>query len=178
MCAQSCLPLCIPRDCSPPGSSVLRLLQARILEWVAMSSSRGSSEPRESDPCLWHLLYWQVNSLPLAPPGKPSNLILEGAGRGSEDLSLCLPLCPHLLLPALGWSGKPVFTPLPCMYHWDLSNPKLFGPGTRLLISLFSEEIKRKCKSYFSTKWVKMFRCQKLNTNSLFSPCSNTPFTA
>ena len=138
----------------------------------------GSSQPRESDPCLWHLLHWQVNSLALAPPGKPSNLILDGAGRGSEDLSLCLPLCPRLPLPTLGWSGRPVFTPLLCMYHWDLSNPKLFGPGTRLLISLFSEEIKRKCKSYFSTKWVKMFRCQKLNTNSLFSPCSNTPFTA
>ena len=35
-----------PHDCSPPGSSVHGILQARILEWVAMPSSRGSSQPR------------------------------------------------------------------------------------------------------------------------------------
>ena len=39
--------LCDPMDCSPPGSSVHGLLQARILEWVAMSSSRGSSRSRD-----------------------------------------------------------------------------------------------------------------------------------
>ena len=37
---QSCLTLCDPMDCSPPGSSIHRVLQARILEWVAMPSSR------------------------------------------------------------------------------------------------------------------------------------------
>ena len=44
---QSCLTLCNPMDCSPPGSSVQGILQARILEQVAMPSSRGSSQPRE-----------------------------------------------------------------------------------------------------------------------------------
>ena len=44
---QSCPTLCNPMDCSPPGSSVHRILQARILEWVAMLSSRGSSRPRD-----------------------------------------------------------------------------------------------------------------------------------
>ena len=39
---QSCLNLCNPMACSPPGSSVHGILQARILEWVAMPSSRGS----------------------------------------------------------------------------------------------------------------------------------------
>ena len=38
--AQSCLTLCDPMDCNPPGSSVHGLLQARILEWVAISFSR------------------------------------------------------------------------------------------------------------------------------------------
>ena len=38
---QSCLTLCKPTDCSPPGPSVQGILQARILEWVAMPSSRG-----------------------------------------------------------------------------------------------------------------------------------------
>ena len=45
--AQSCLTLCDPMDCSPPGSSVHGISQARILEWVTISSSRGSSQPRE-----------------------------------------------------------------------------------------------------------------------------------
>ena len=41
--SQSCLTLCNPIDCSLPGSSVQRILQARILEWVAIFISRGSS---------------------------------------------------------------------------------------------------------------------------------------
>ena len=43
----SCLTLCNPMDCSPPGSSVHGILQARILEWVASSFSRGASWPRD-----------------------------------------------------------------------------------------------------------------------------------
>ena len=45
--AQSCPILCDPMDCSPPGSSVRGILQERILEWVAVPSSRGSSRPRD-----------------------------------------------------------------------------------------------------------------------------------
>ena len=44
---QSCLILCNPMDCSPPGSSVHGISQARILVWVAISFSRGSSWPRD-----------------------------------------------------------------------------------------------------------------------------------
>ena len=44
---QSCPTLCDPMDCSPPGSSVHGLLQARILGWVAIPSSRASSWPRD-----------------------------------------------------------------------------------------------------------------------------------
>ena len=44
---QSCLTLCDPMVCSPPGFSVHEILQATILEWVAMPSSRGSSQPRD-----------------------------------------------------------------------------------------------------------------------------------
>ena len=44
---QSCLTLCNPVDCSPPGSSIHGILQARVLEWVAISFSRGSSQPRD-----------------------------------------------------------------------------------------------------------------------------------
>ena len=48
----SCLTLCNPMDCGPPGSSAHGILQARILEWVAMPSSRGSS---------WHEDWTQVS---------------------------------------------------------------------------------------------------------------------
>ena len=44
---QSCPSLCYPMHCSPPGSSVHGISQARILEWVAISFSRGSSKPRD-----------------------------------------------------------------------------------------------------------------------------------
>ena len=45
--AQSCPTLCDPLDCSLPGSSVHGILQARIVEWVAISFCRGSSRPRD-----------------------------------------------------------------------------------------------------------------------------------
>ena len=44
---QSCPTLCNPMDCSPPGSSVHGILQARILEWVAVPSSKGSFQPKD-----------------------------------------------------------------------------------------------------------------------------------
>ena len=51
MCAllvtQSCLTFCDPQGCRLPGSSVYGIFQARILEWVATPSSRGSSQPRD-----------------------------------------------------------------------------------------------------------------------------------
>ena len=45
--AQSYPTLCDPLDCSPPGSSVHDIFQARMLEWVAISFSRVSSQPRD-----------------------------------------------------------------------------------------------------------------------------------
>ena len=42
-----CLTLCDPMDCSPPGCSLHGISQERLLEWVAISSSRGSSQPRD-----------------------------------------------------------------------------------------------------------------------------------
>ena len=67
---QLCLTLCDSMNCSPPGSSVYRILQARILEWVAMPSSIFLSQ--ESNQHFLCLLHWQVGSLPLVPPGKPT----------------------------------------------------------------------------------------------------------
>ena len=50
---QSCRTLCDPLDCNPPGFSVHGIFQPRILEWVPMPSSEGSSQPRGSNPCLY-----------------------------------------------------------------------------------------------------------------------------
>ena len=61
---------CNPIDCSPPGSSVHGILQARIQKWVAISSSRGSSRPGDRT-CVSYLLHWQAGSLLVAPYGKP-----------------------------------------------------------------------------------------------------------
>ena len=51
--AKSCLTLCDPMDCSLPGSSVHGILQKRILEWVAVPFSRGSSWPWDSTQVSW-----------------------------------------------------------------------------------------------------------------------------
>ena len=64
--------VCDPMDCSLPGSSLYGILQARILEWVAIPVSRGLPDPGMEHESL-HLLHWQAVSLPLLPPGKPPN---------------------------------------------------------------------------------------------------------
>ena len=66
---QLCLTFYDPMDCSLPVSSVHGILQASILEWVAMPSSKGSSQPR--DPSVSPVL--QEDSLPSEPPGRPSS---------------------------------------------------------------------------------------------------------
>ena len=62
----TCVRLCDPMDCSLPGSCVSGILQARILEWCVIPSSRGSSQPSDGT----RLLPWEEDFLPLAPPGK------------------------------------------------------------------------------------------------------------
>ena len=65
-------------DCSPPGSSVHGISQARILEWVAISFSRGSSQPRS--PALAGGFFTSD------PPGKSGDLNREGL-KGGERIS-------------------------------------------------------------------------------------------
>ena len=102
---QSYLTLCNPMDCSPSGSSVHGIFQARTLEQVAIPSSRGSSQPRNQTYVL-HLLHWQPGSLPLVPP------------------EICLYICPAtkwrrewqptpVLLPgkSLGWRNLVGYSP-------------------------------------------------------------------
>ena len=67
--AQSCPTLCNSMDCSPPGSSVHGILQAGIMEWVAIPFSKNLPNPgnKPRSPVL------QVDSLSSEPPGKPKN---------------------------------------------------------------------------------------------------------
>ena len=65
MGAQSCLTLCDPMDCSPPGFSVTGILQARILEWFTISCSRGSFwPPGDRDGTAW--TGWRQESKPVS----------------------------------------------------------------------------------------------------------------
>ena len=63
--AQSCPALCGPQDCRPPVSFVHGILQSRILEWVAIPFSRGSSRLMDQVSCI------VGRFLPSEPPGKP-----------------------------------------------------------------------------------------------------------
>ena len=74
---QSCPTLCNPMDCSPPGSSVHGILQARILESVAMPSSRGSPYPG-IEPASTATPALQAGSLPQSHWGSPP-LYISGA---------------------------------------------------------------------------------------------------
>ena len=102
VCAKSlqlCPTLCVPMDCSPPGSSVHGILQARILEWI------GSPYPLAEDlpdpgikPTSPASLILQANSLPLAPPGKPflpsESLIKFCLNLQPAQAEICFSLCP------------------------------------------------------------------------------------
>ena len=79
-----------PYGCSLPGSSVHRILQARLLEWVAISCFGGSSRPRDQTVCLLH---WQAGSLPLAPPRKPQQAHLS-AHKSGNGLNISKVTCP------------------------------------------------------------------------------------
>ena len=81
VCAQSCPTLCDPMDCSLPGSSDRGIFQARILEWIAVSFCRGSSQPRDQTciscigrQILYHRATGEATSLETASPLKRNKL--------------------------------------------------------------------------------------------------------
>ena len=95
---QCCPTLCNPMNCSPPGSSVRKIVQARILEWVAIPFSRGSSQHTDQtrSPAL------QVDSLSSEPPWKPHSVFYNSTKTSYEYLhvscSICAPILPFFLL--------------------------------------------------------------------------------
>ena len=81
---QSCLALCDPMDCSPPGSSVHGISQARILEWVAFPSPEDLPNPG-IEPASLTSPHWQGCSLPLEPPGEPFKRRRKCLAADSQD---------------------------------------------------------------------------------------------
>ena len=94
VCTQSCLTLCKPTDCTLPGSSVHGISQARIVEWVAISFSSRSSQPRD-----WTWVSLTATSLVAQTSGKVSVYragdpgSIPGSGRSPGDLIFLTSLC-------------------------------------------------------------------------------------
>jgi len=114
--------------CALPGSSVHGILQARILVWVAMPSSRGSSQPRDWIPSLMH---WQVGSLPLEPPGKPWAVSRSWKRQRIDDLLWPpegMQLCWHLGFSPIRFTSDFWFAKtqgnkfVSCLSHWVCGN--------------------------------------------------------
>ena len=133
---QSCPTLCHPMDCSPPGSCVHGILQARILEWLPCPPPGDFPNPEIEpaslmSPCM-SLMHWQVGFLPLAPPGKPLRkgllLLLLLLSRFSLVRLCATPYtAAHQALPSLGfsrkeyWSGLPFPSPMHESEKWKWS---------------------------------------------------------
>ena len=93
---QSCPTLCDPMDCSPPGSSVHGILQARILVWVAMPSSRGYFRPRYQT-CISCIFCIAGGFFSTEPPGKPCFIIC-----GHSCSSVGMNILKHKVLSRIG----------------------------------------------------------------------------
>ena len=149
--------LCYPMGWSPPGSSIHGILQAQILEWVAISFSRGIFPTQESNPGLLH---WQADSLLSEPPGKP------GAGQTSGHFSHLIYLihllhvnsyhCQHVPSRQEDWSlaqfqkvhwvsvsGQPLHTGEHRLEQWWLARGT---PWVQILKSSLCPKAKEECK--------------------------------
>ena len=86
LAVQSCPTLCNPVDCSPLVSSVLEILQVRILEWVTIPFSRGSSQPRDRT----QVSYIAGRFFTISATGKPWSSCtpsINEPGERKEDLT-------------------------------------------------------------------------------------------
>ena len=97
---QSWLTLCDPMDCSSTGSSVHGTFQARMLEWVAISFAKGSSQPRDRTPGLLHcrqILYWLSYRgslcIHICPSYRTSLPALSHLSRSSQSIKLSSLCC-------------------------------------------------------------------------------------
>ena len=100
---QSCPTLCSPMDCSLPGCSIHRILQARILEWVAKPFSRGSSWPRDQT----RISCTAGRFLTADPPGKPKiQILLPNKGINTLEVETDIISGCGVKAKALNWNQK------------------------------------------------------------------------
>ena len=97
---QLCLTLCDPMDCSLPGFSVRGILQARILKWIAMLYSRGSSRPRD-----WTCGSYITRRFFTFEPLPPGEVPLKTTA-AAKSLQSCPSLCDPI-------DGRPPGSPIP-----------------------------------------------------------------
>ena len=111
--SQSCPTLCNPKDCSPPGSSVHGISQARILEWGAISSSRESSRPRDQTriscvPCTAGRFFtcWALGE---APEGTKEKMAFQADGETFSKTWREKAMAPHssTLAWKIPWAEEP-----------------------------------------------------------------------
>ena len=108
---QSCPTLCNPMNCSLPGSSVHGILQAWILEWVAMPFSKGSSQPRDWPVFLFSCIAGRFLTIWVRNDGKKSLLLYDFntptayISKGWLD-TICLKTYIYAFLPQLSKSRK------------------------------------------------------------------------
>ena len=154
MHAQSCLTLCNPMDCRPPGSSSFAhgILQARILEWVATSSSRGPSQPKDqtcvscigggfftTDLLLWDYIYSICENTEYVPDSSVSPINFLGCPNLSMVYRFLQVYLWHTFVPvkavkALVLRVEHNHTILKVFQQW-ISCPRLF-----YLLWVFSQE--------------------------------------
>ena len=116
-CAQWYLTLCNPVDGILPGSSVHGIFQARILELVAISYSRTSSQLRDKNSRLFCLLHWQADSLSLAPPASSlAHLGEEKMPRESKKKTFSL-----ILSQRMNFKNVQTQSPLPTALFGELA---------------------------------------------------------
>ena len=139
--AQSCPTLCDPMGCSPPGSSVLGIFQARSLEWVAISSSRGSSWPSD---WIWVLCVGRQMPHHLSHQGSPLCCLYD------RKPTLGISLMVQWLIPCSQCKG-PRFNPRELRYLMlQLSSRKLqIRPSAAKYIKKKKQTNKHKTTSAF-----------------------------
>ena len=132
-CDQPRLTLCNPMDCSPPGSSVHEVLQARTLEWFAMPSSRGIFLTQGLNPCFLCLLHWQAGSSSWVPPKKQSDVTPNFSDLKRQIIVLTREVYPvladvgvlFLVVTRAQADGAPSWTWLTKQIQWYVSHPWL-----------------------------------------------------
>ena len=164
---QMSLTLWGPMNCSPPGSPVHGILQARILEWVAMPSSRGSAWPRDQTSisvsdisCTGRWVLWQ----PLAP-GKPWTWWFPSKQKGgkgkSSNFSVEKPGKHHLNQPTLMIPMTSIDIMCPCYDVMGRTSPLWHSrPKSWVPVSFWEKKKKAPGKSKLRVIYRHLQKCQ------------------